>query len=107
MICPATTSWVVLSAPPVVEPLFPILQMAYNHWPTLYKYITSACNRYDMICPATTSWVVLSAPPVVEPLFPILQMGSPVSATVANLCMEVIEEQAIRDANSPPKVWKR
>ena len=34
-------------------------------------------------------------------------MGSPVSAIVANLCMEVIEEQAIRDATSPPKVWKR
>ena len=34
-------------------------------------------------------------------------MGSPVSAIVANLCMEVIEEQAIRDATSPPKIWKR
>jgi hypothetical protein len=34
-------------------------------------------------------------------------MGSPVSAIVANLCMEVIEEQAIQDATSPPKVWKR
>jgi hypothetical protein len=34
-------------------------------------------------------------------------MGSPVSAIVANLCMEVIEEQAVRDATSPPKVWKR
>jgi hypothetical protein len=33
-------------------------------------------------------------------------MGSPVNAIVANLCMEVIEEQAIRDATSPPKVWK-
>jgi hypothetical protein len=33
-------------------------------------------------------------------------MGSPVSAIVANLCMEVIEEQAIQDATSPPKVWK-
>ncbi len=33
--------------------------------------------------------------------------GSPVSAIVANLCMEVIEEQAIRDATSPPKVWKQ
>jgi hypothetical protein len=34
-------------------------------------------------------------------------VSSPVSAIVANLCMEVIEEQAIRDTNSPPKVWKR
>ena len=34
-------------------------------------------------------------------------MGSPVSAIVANLCIEVIEEQAIRDITSPPKIWKR
>ena len=34
-------------------------------------------------------------------------MGSPVSAAVANLCMEVIEEQAIHNAVIPPKVWKR
>ena len=34
-------------------------------------------------------------------------MGRPVSAVVANLCMEVIEEQAIRNAVLPPKVWKR
>ena len=34
-------------------------------------------------------------------------MGSPVSAVVANLCMEVIEEEAIRNAVLPPKVWKR
>jgi hypothetical protein len=34
-------------------------------------------------------------------------MGSPVCAIVANLCMEVIEEQVIRDATSPLKVWKR
>ena len=34
-------------------------------------------------------------------------MGSPISTVVANLCMEVIEEQAIRNAVLPPKVWKR
>ena len=34
-------------------------------------------------------------------------MGSPVSAIVANLCMEVIEEQAIQQATTPPRVWKR
>ena len=34
-------------------------------------------------------------------------MGSPVSAIVANLCMEVIEEQAIQQATTPPGVWKR
>ena len=34
-------------------------------------------------------------------------MASPVSATVANLCMEVIEEQAIQSATTPPKTWKR
>ena len=34
-------------------------------------------------------------------------MGSPVSAIVANLCMEVIEEQAIQSAITPPKIWKR
>ncbi len=34
-------------------------------------------------------------------------MGSPVSAIVANLCMAVIEEQAIQNATTPPKVWKR
>ena len=34
-------------------------------------------------------------------------MGSPVSAIVANLCMEVIEEQAIQSATTPPKTWKR
>ena len=34
-------------------------------------------------------------------------MASPVSAVVANLCMEVIEEQAIHNAVIPPKVWKR
>ena len=34
-------------------------------------------------------------------------MGSPVSAIVANLCMEVIEEQAIQSAITPPKTWKR
>ena len=34
-------------------------------------------------------------------------MGSPVSAIVANLCMEVIEEQAIKSATTPPKIWKR
>ena len=33
--------------------------------------------------------------------------GSPVSATVVNLCMEVIEEQAIQSATTPPKTWKR
>ena len=32
-------------------------------------------------------------------------MGSPVSAVVANLCMEVIEEQAIHNAVLPAKVW--
>ena len=34
-------------------------------------------------------------------------MGSPVSAIVANLCMEVIEEQAIQSATTRPKTWKR
>ena len=34
-------------------------------------------------------------------------MGSPVGAIVANLCMEVIEEQAIKSATTPPKIWKR
>ena len=34
-------------------------------------------------------------------------MGSPVSAIVANLCMEVIEEQAIQSAITPPNIWKR
>ena len=34
-------------------------------------------------------------------------MGSPVSVIVANLCMEVIEEQAIQSATTPPKTWKR
>ena len=35
-------------------------------------------------------------------------MGSPVSAIVAILCMEVIEEQAIQSAITPPcKIWKR
>ena len=34
-------------------------------------------------------------------------MGSPVSTVVANLCKHVIEEQAIRNAVIPPKVWKR
>ena len=33
-------------------------------------------------------------------------MGSPVSAIVANLCMEVIEKQAIQSATTPPKTWK-
>ena len=34
-------------------------------------------------------------------------MGSPVSAAVANLRMEIIEEQARQSAVIPPKVWKR
>ena len=34
-------------------------------------------------------------------------MGSPVSVIVANLCMEVIEEQAIQSATTSPKTWKR
>ena len=34
-------------------------------------------------------------------------MGSPVSVIVANICMEVIEEQAIQSATTPPKTWKR
>ena len=34
-------------------------------------------------------------------------MGSPVSAIVANLCMQVIEEPAIKSATTPPKIWKR
>ena len=34
-------------------------------------------------------------------------MDSPVSAIVANLCVEVIEEQAIQSATAPPKSWKR
>ena len=34
-------------------------------------------------------------------------MGRPVSAIVANLCMEVIEELAISTSLVPPKVWKR
>ena len=34
-------------------------------------------------------------------------MGSPVSAIVANLCLEVIKEQAIQSATTPPKTWMR
>ena len=34
-------------------------------------------------------------------------MGSPVSAIVANLCMEEIEERAIHNATVKPKKWKR
>ncbi|XP_068735283.1 uncharacterized protein [Montipora capricornis] len=34
-------------------------------------------------------------------------MGSPVSAVVANLCMEAIEEMAINTSEVQPKVWKR
>ena len=34
-------------------------------------------------------------------------MGSAISAVVANICMEVIEEQAIHSTVIPPKVWKR
>ena len=34
-------------------------------------------------------------------------MGSPVSTVVANLCKDVIEEQAIHNAVIPSKVWKR
>ena len=34
-------------------------------------------------------------------------MGNAISAVVANLCMEVIEEQAIHSTVMPPKVWKR
>ena len=34
-------------------------------------------------------------------------MGSPVSTVVANLCMEVIEEQTIHNAVIPPRVWRR
>ena len=34
-------------------------------------------------------------------------MGIPVSPVVANLCMEAIEEMAIKTTPVPPKVWKR
>jgi len=34
-------------------------------------------------------------------------MGSPVSAVIANLCMEEFEEQAIATATYKPKIWKR
>ncbi|XP_020632842.1 uncharacterized protein LOC110069653 [Orbicella faveolata] len=33
--------------------------------------------------------------------------GSPVSAVIANLCMEEFEELAIITANCKPKIWKR
>ena len=32
---------------------------------------------------------------------------SPVSAIVAHLCMEIIEEQDMQNATTPPKTWKR
>ena len=34
-------------------------------------------------------------------------MGSPVSAVIANLYMEIFEEQAIESASCKPKIWKR
>ena len=34
-------------------------------------------------------------------------MGSPVSPVVANICMEKIEEMAIKTTPVPPKTWKR
>ena len=34
-------------------------------------------------------------------------MGSPVSAVIANLYMEIFEEQAIESAPCKPKIWKR
>ena len=34
-------------------------------------------------------------------------MGIPVSAVIANLCMEIFEEQAIESAPYKPKKWKR
>ena len=34
-------------------------------------------------------------------------MGSPVSAVIANLCMEIFEEQGIASALCQPKFWKR
>ena len=34
-------------------------------------------------------------------------MGSPVSPVVANICMEKIEEMAIKTTFAPPKTWKQ
>ena len=34
-------------------------------------------------------------------------MGSPVSTVIANLYMEIFEEQAIESAPCKPKIWKR
>ena len=34
-------------------------------------------------------------------------MGSPVSTVIANLYMEIFEEQAIETASCMPKIWKR
>ena len=33
-------------------------------------------------------------------------MGSPVSAAITNLCMEVFEEQVVESATQKPKIWK-
>ena len=34
-------------------------------------------------------------------------MGSPVSPIVSNLFMEEIEEKALNETTTPPKIWKR
>ena len=34
-------------------------------------------------------------------------MGSPISASVANLCMEDFEIKAINTVEHPPRIWKK
>ena len=34
-------------------------------------------------------------------------MGSPVSPVVANICMEMFEELALKTASHAPRIWKR
>ena len=39
--------------------------------------------------------------------YPLETKGSPLSAVIANLCMEIFEGQAIEFAPCKPKIWKR
>jgi hypothetical protein len=52
-----------------------VLNFKSNDWSTLFKYITSACNRYEMILLQRSGWSS-NAPPGPEPLFPILKNPS-------------------------------